>query len=219
MTLNIPLTIALSKGRIFDETMPLLRDAGLDVTATDDPETSRRLILGSNQADVRFIIVRASDVPTYVQHHGADIGVAGKDVLLEHDGAGLYEPLDLQIARCRLSVCGPVGSDLATTRRLRVATKFVNSTRRFFAGRRQQVEIIKLYGSMELAPLVGMADLIVDVVDTGKTLHDNGLTELETIAPISSRLVVNRTSMKTRHQQINRLISDLSSAVQTRFNP
>ncbi|MBX2825340.1 MAG: ATP phosphoribosyltransferase [Gammaproteobacteria bacterium] len=204
-------TIALSKGRIFNDTLPLLAAAG--IVPSEDPENSRKLIIGSNREDVKFLIVRASDVPTYVQYGGADMGVVGKDVLLEHGGEGLYEPLDLEIARCRLAVAGAPDYQLEQSRRPRVATKYVRCTREYFAGKAQQVEIIKLYGSMELAPVAGLADLIVDVVDSGATLKANGLAELEKIADISSRLVVNRASMKTQHKEISFLIEQLRSAV------
>ena len=205
------LTIALSKGRIFKETLPLLAHAGIE--PIDDPETSRKLILDTNQTDVKLVIIRASDVPTYVQYGAADLGVAGKDVLMEHGGAGVYEPLDLCIARCRLMVAG---RDIQTSPigRLKIATKYVDSTRRYYASKGQQVEIIKLYGSMELAPLVGLADLIVDVVDTGNTLKANGLKPLEHIADISSRLIVNKASMKRKHQRIKSFIEQVSDAVQ-----
>jgi ATP phosphoribosyltransferase len=205
------LRIALSKGRIFDETLPLFEAAG--ISPTDNPEKSRKLILPSNQPDVEFLIVRASDVPTYVQHGGADLGVVGKDVLLEHGGDGLLEPLDLQIARCRLMVAGFPGTDLDSRRRFRVATKFTECARRHFAQQGRQVEIIKLYGSMELAPLVGLSELIVDVVDTGSTLKANGLVPLEHISDITSRLIVNRASMKIRHTHISEIINRLASAV------
>ncbi len=207
------LTLALSKGRIFEETLPLLKAAG--ITPLDDPETSRKLILATNQPDVRLIIVRASDVPTYVEYGGADLGVAGKDVLMEHPDAELYEPVDLQIARCKLMTAGRKDAPLPPGR-LKVATKFVESTRRFYAAQGQQVDIIKLYGSMELAPLVGLADRIVDVVDTGNTLRANGLEPLEHIADISSRLVVNKASMKTKHQQIQQFIAQIRLAVRER---
>jgi ATP phosphoribosyltransferase len=208
--MNNALTIALSKGRIFEETLPLL--AAADVVPVDDPDTSRKLILDTNQADVKLVIIRAADVPTYVGYGAADLGVAGKDVLLEHGGEGLYEPLDLKIARCRLMVAGPEGRHNAAGR-LRIATKYVKSTRRFYADRQEQVEIIKLYGSMELAPLVGLADRIVDVVDTGNTLKANGLQPLEHIADISSRLVVNKASMKMKHARIAAFIARLKAAV------
>jgi ATP phosphoribosyltransferase len=207
------LTIALSKGRIFKETLPLLATAGIQ--PVDDPETSRKLILDTNVEDVKLVIIRASDVPTYVAYGAADLGVAGKDVLLEYDSDSLYEPLDLKIARCRLMVAGPE-KPRTTLHRLRVATKYVQSTRRFYADRREQVEIIKLYGSMELAPLVGLADLIVDVVDTGNTLKANGLVPLEHIADISSRLVVNKAAMKMKHARITDFISRVKQAVADR---
>lgn len=205
------LIIALSKGRIFKETLPLLAHAGIE--AIDDPETSRKLILDTNRPDVKLLILRASDVPTYVQYGAADLGVAGKDVLMEHQGEGLYEPLDLKIACCRLMTAGRPGELDIAGRRLRIATKYVNSTRRFYAARGEQVEIIKLYGSMELAPLVGLADRIVDVVDTGNTLKANGLAPLEHIADISSRLVVNKASMKMKHASVKAFIDHIADAV------
>jgi ATP phosphoribosyltransferase len=207
------LTLALSKGRIFKETLPLLKAAGIE--PIDDPETSRKLILDTNQPDVKLIIVRASDVPTYVEYGGADIGVAGKDVLLEHPNADLYEPVDLNIACCKLMTAGKPDEPLKSGR-LKVATKFVESTRRFYADRGQQVDIIKLYGSMELAPLVGLADRIVDVVDTGNTLRANGLIPMEHIADISSRLVVNKASMKMKHERIQKFIEQVRNAVKSR---
>ena len=209
------LTLALSKGRIFKETLPLLKAAGIE--PIDDPETSRKLILDTNQPDVRLIIVRASDVPSYVEFGGADIGVAGKDVLLEHPDADLYEPVDLRIACCKLMTAGRVNEE-PIKGRLKVATKFVESTRRFYAGQGQQVDIIKLYGSMELAPLVGLADRIVDVVDTGNTLRANGLVPMEHIADISSRLVVNKASMKMKHERIQQFISQIRDAVKEQHN-
>ncbi len=208
--MNNHLTIALSKGRIFKETLPLLAAAG--ITPVDDPETSRKLILDTNVDDVKLVIIRASDVPTYVAYGAADLGVAGKDVLLEYDSDSLYEPLDLKIARCRLMVAGPK-EPKTIPRRLRIATKYVQSTRRYYADRREQVEIIKLYGSMELAPLVGLADLIVDVVDTGNTLKANGLVPLEHITDISSRLVVNKAAMKMKHERIADFIARVKAAV------
>jgi ATP phosphoribosyltransferase len=194
------LTLALSKGRIFDETLPLLARAG--VTVADDPETSRKLILATSRADVRVVLVRASDVPTYVQYGGADLGVAGSDILMETEGDGLYRPLDLRIARARLSVA--VRSDFDYARavrqgsRIRVATKYTATARRFFADKGVHVDLIKLYGSMELAPLTGLADAIVDIVSTGGTLKANGLVEVEKIADISSRLVVNQAALKLK---------------------
>lgn len=208
------LTIALSKGRIFKDTLPLLAHAGIE--PVDDPETSRKLILDTNRPDVKLVIIRATDVPTYVEYGAADLGVAGKDVLLEHGGGGLYEPLDLRIARCKLMVAG--FPDVAEPpQRLRIATKFVHSTRHHYAAKGKQVEIIKLYGSMELAPLVGLADYIVDLVDTGNTLKANGLVPLEHIADISSRLVVNKASMKTKSRTVKRFIAQISEAVDKRI--
>lgn len=204
------LTIALSKGRIFRETLPLLAAAG--IVPADDPETSRKLILDTTQADVKLVIIRATDVPTYVQYGAADLGVAGKDVLMEHGGEGLYEPLDLNIARCRLMVAGRP-DHRPRSRRPRIATKYANTTRRWFADQGRQVEVIKLYGSMELAPLVGLADYIVDVVDTGKTLKANGLAPLEHIADISSRLVVNKAAMKMKHARIKAIMERMAAVV------
>ena len=205
------LRIAVSKGRIFKECMPLLARAG--VVPVDDPEASRKLILDTSRPDVKLVIIRAADVPTYVQYGAAELGVTGKDVLMEHGGEGLYEPLDLGIARCRLMVAGPQ-RPAQTHRRLRVATKYVQSTRRYYATLGQQVEIVKLYGSMELAPLVGLADRIVDLVDTGNTLRANGLVPLEHIADISSRLVVNKAAMKMKHASVSALVDALREAVQ-----
>ena len=213
MQFEAPITIALSKGRIFKETLPLLAAAG--ITPLDDPETSRKLILATSQPNVRLVIIRATDVPTYVQWGAADLGVAGKDVLMEHGGDGLYEPLDLRIARCRMMVAGVKDATLGA-RRLRIATKYVQSTRRHFAAQGKQVEVIKLYGSMELAPLVGLADLIVDLVESGSTLKANGLVPLEHIADISSRLVVNKASWKMKHPTVMGLIETLRRAVATR---
>lgn len=211
------LVIALSKGRIYKETRPFLEAAG--IIPVDDPETSRKLILDTNRDDVKLLVLRATDVPTYVQYGAADLGVTGKDVLLEHGGEGLYELLDLGIAKCRLMVAGRVGEPLPPhSRRMRVATKFVRSARRFFEGKGQQVEVIKLYGSMELAPLVGLADCIVDVVDTGNTLKANGLVPLEHIADISSRIVVNKASMKMKHERVTRLLEEMSTVVTKRQN-
>ncbi len=204
------LTIALSKGRIFQETLPLLAAAG--IVPADDPEISRKLILDTTQPDVKLVILRATDVPTYVQYGAADLGVAGKDVLLEHGGEGLYEPLDLKIARCRLMVAGRIDHQPGPSRP-RIATKYVNTTRRYYADQGRQVEVIKLYGSMELAPLVGLADYIVDVVDTGKTLKANGLAPLEHIADISSRLIINKAAMKMKHARIKTVVERLAVAV------
>jgi len=205
------LIIALSKGRIYTETLPFLESVG--IIPLDDPDKSRKLILRTSRDDVQLLVIRAADVPTYVQYGAADMGVAGKDVLLEHGGEGLYEPVDLKIACCRLMVAGREGMDLSGLQRLRVATKFVNSTRRYFAAQGKQVEIIKLYGSMELAPLVGLADCIVDVVDTGRTLRANGLVPLEPIADISSRLIVNKAAMKMKQAEVVKLINEIQQAV------
>ncbi len=204
------LTIALSKGRIFKETLPLLKHAGIE--PLDDPETSRKLILDTSREDVKLVIIRTTDVPTYVQYGAADLGVAGKDVLLEHGGEGLYEPLDLKIARCRMMTAGPKNAN-PLNGRLRIATKYVNCARRYFAEQGQQVEIIKLYGSMELAPLVGLADRIVDLVDTGNTLKANGLEPLEHMVDISSRLIVNKASMKMKHDKVKAFIDLMAEAV------
>jgi len=208
--MNNILTIAVSKGRIFKEALPFLAAAG--IVPQEDPATSRKLILPTNQDDVKLIIIRASDVPTYVEYGAADVGIAGKDVLMEYDGDGLYEPLDLKIAQCRMMLAGPRRATTATGR-LRIATKYVNSTRRYFAEQGKQVEIIKLYGSMELAPLVKLADLIVDLVDTGNTLRANGLEPLEHIADISSRLIVNKAAMKMKHARVKAFIGSMAEAV------
>ncbi len=211
MKFNTPITIALSKGRIFKQILPLLAAAGIE--PTDDPEESRKLILDTNHPEVKLVLIRATDVPTYVQWGAADLGVAGKDVLLEHGGEGLYEPLDLKIARCRLMVAGKSGAETSGNR-LRIATKYVHSTRRYFAAKGQQVEIIKLYGSMELAPMVGLSDLIVDLVESGNTLKANGLVPLEHIADISSRLIVNKASWKMNHSTLQGLQEALQEAVE-----
>jgi ATP phosphoribosyltransferase len=212
------LTIALSKGRILDETLPLLQAAG--VTPAEDPATSRKLILRTNLPSIRLVIIRAADVPTYVEFGAADLGVAGKDVLMETDGAGLYELLDLGIARCRLAVAEPEGlarsDDPRTWTRLRIATKYVNITRRHFAAKGIQTDIIKLYGSMELAPLAGLSDRIVDLVSTGSTLKANGLVEVEHIADISSRLVSNKAAMKMKSAAVKDLVSRLRAAVEAK---
>ena len=208
-----PITIALSKGRILKETLPLLKSAGIEFL--EDPAESRKLIFPTTKENVSIVIIRATDVPTFVEHGAADIGVAGKDVLMEHGARGVYEPLDLQIAKCKLMVAAPVKAT-APSGRLRVATKFVNITRDYFASQGRQVDLIKLYGSMELAPLVGLADRIVDVVDTGNTLRANGLEPTELIAQISSRLVVNKASMKTKHREVQFLIDRLETAVRDR---
>lgn len=207
------LTIALSKGRIFKETMPLLEAAG--IKALDNPETSRKLILDTNHENIKLVIIRATDVPVYVQYGAADLGVTGKDVLMEHGGEGLYEMLDLKIACCKLMTAGYADRPLPEGQ-LKVATKFVNCTRDYFAKQGKQIEIIKLYGSMELAPIVGLADIIVDVVDTGNTLKANGLVPLEHMADISSRLVVNSASMKTKHEKMQTLLDQLKQAVEAK---
>ncbi len=205
------LTIAVSKGRIFAESLPLLAKAG--ITPLDDPETSRKLILETDQPGIRLIIIRAADVPTYVEYGAADVGITGKDVLLEHEGTDLYEPLDLGIARCKLMLAEP-GESGKNAGRLRVATKYLNSTRKYFAARGQQVELIKLYGSMELAPMLGLADKIVDLVDTGNTLRANGLVATDTVCEISSRLIVNKAAMKMKKDTVKQLIDSLAAAIQ-----
>jgi len=204
------LTIALSKGRILDETIPLLREAGIE--PAEDIHASRKLIFETNREDVKLVVIRATDVPTYVALGAADIGVSGKDVLLEYGGQGLYEPLDLKISKCRLMTAGRVG-EAEPAGRLRVATKFVEIAKRFYADQGRQVDIIKLYGAMELAPLLGLADYIVDIVDTGRTLQANGLEAKELIAQISARLVVCKASMKMKHALIQPIIKDLEVAV------
>jgi ATP phosphoribosyltransferase len=210
-----PLTIALSRGRIFAETLPLLAAAG--IVPEEDPETSRKLILASNHADLRFVIVRASDVPTYVQHGAADLGVAGKDILLEHGGEGLYQPVDLAIGRCRLVVAARRNFDYASAvqrgSRLKVATKYVATAREHFAAKGIHVDLIKLYGSMELAPLVGLADLIVDLVSTGNTLQANDLVVVEEIRPISARLIVNPASLKLKRDAVQPILDAVAAAV------
>ncbi|MCG8533835.1 MAG: ATP phosphoribosyltransferase [Pseudomonadales bacterium] len=207
--------IALSKGRILDETLPLLKTANIELL--EEPSKSRKLIFPTSDPNVELIIIRATDVPTFVEHGAADIGVAGKDVLMEHGARGVYEPLDLNISRCKLMVAAKKDAP-ENQGRLRVATKFVNITKQYYAEKGEQVEIIKLYGSMELAPLVGLADKIVDIVDTGNTLRANGLEPTELIATISSRLIVNKASMKTKHAAIQKLIDQLSVAVEDNRN-
>ena len=220
------ITLALSKGRIFDDTLPLLKAAGIEVL--EDPETSRKLILTTNQPDVRVLVVRATDVPTYVEYGGADMGITGKDTLIEHgsswggsaSGAGLYQPLDLQIAKCRISVAVRAdfdyGSAVKQGSRLRVATKYVAIAREFFAAKGVHVDLIKLYGSMELAPLTGLADAIVDLVSTGNTLKANHLVEVEHIMDISSRLVVNQAALKLKQEPIRKIIDAFAKAVAAR---
>ena len=211
------ITLALSKGRIFEETVPLLRAAGIEVL--EDPEKSRKLILETNQPHVRVLVVRATDVPTYVQYGGADLGITGKDTLLEHGSQGLYQPLDLQIAKCRISVAARADFDYASVvkqgSRLKIATKYVAIARDFFASKGVHVDLIKLYGSMELAPLVGLADAIVDLVSTGNTLRANHLVEVEHIMDISSHLVVNQAALKLKQAPIRGIIEAFAGAVGT----
>ncbi|MDO9242909.1 MAG: ATP phosphoribosyltransferase [Rhodocyclaceae bacterium] len=210
------ITIALSKGRIFEETLPLLAAAG--IVPLENPEQSRKLIIGTSRPDVRVVIVRASDVPTYVQYGAADLGIAGKDVLIEHGGTGLYQPLDLKIAKCRMCVATPAGFDYAAAvrrgARLRVATKYINTAREHFAAKGVHVDLIKLYGSMELAPLAGLADAIVDLVSSGGTLKANNLVEVEDIMPISSRLIVNQASLKMKRGLLQPVIDAIEGAIQ-----
>jgi ATP phosphoribosyltransferase len=211
--MNSPLTIALTKGRILKETLPLLAQAGIE--PLEDVFSSRKLIFETNRPDIRMIIIRGTDVPTYVRHGAADVGVVGKDVLLEHGAQGLYEPLDLGIARCRLMTAGPVGWQGGGAR-IRVASKFANITRRFFAEQGVHADVIKLYGAMELAPLMNLADLIVDIVDTGNTLRANGMEPLQEIARISARLIVNKAAMRSRYDTIQGVIDRLSEVVRGR---
>ena len=214
------ITLALSKGRIFEETLPLLKAAGIEVL--EDPETSRKLILPTNKPEVRVVLVRATDVPTYVQYGGADLGVAGRDVLIEHGGAGLYQPLDLRIARCRMSVATRDDFDYAAAvkqgSRIRVATKYTTIAREHFANKGVHVDLIKLYGSMELAPLTGLADAIVDLVSTGNTLKANHLVEVERIMDISSFLVVNQAALKLKREPLRRIINAFASAIPAEQN-
>lgn len=207
--------IALSKGRTLEEALPLLARAG--ITPSEDPETSRKLIVPTSRNDVSLVILRAQDVPTYVQHGAADLGVAGKDVLLEHGGEGLYQPLDLNIGRCRLVVATKRGYDWAGTvqrgARIRIATKYVNTAREHFAAKGMHVDLIKLYGSMELAPLVGLADAIVDLVSTGNTLKANDLVAVEEILNVTSRLIVNPAALKLKRDRVKPLIDALAAAV------
>ena len=211
---NQQLTMALSKGRIFEETIPLLEAAGIMVT--EDPETSRKLILPTSDPQVRVIIVRASDVPTYVQYGAADFGVAGKDVLVEHGGEGLYQPIDLEIAKCRLSVAVQAGFDYQNAvrhgARLRIATKYTHMAREHFASKGVHIDLIKLYGSMELAPLVGLSDAIVDLVSSGSTLRANNLVEVEHIMDISARLVVNQAALKLKRERLQPILDAFERA-------
>lgn len=212
------LTIALSKGRIFEETLPLLAAAG--IVPAEAPEKSRKLIIGTNHENIRLVIVRATDVPTYVQYGAADFGIAGKDVLIEHGGSGLYQPLDLHIAECRMMVAVRKGFDYTAASqpgsRLRIATKYPNIAAEHFAGKGVHVDIIKLYGSMELAPLVGLSDAIVDLVSTGNTLKANGLEAVEHVVDISSRLVVNKAALKTKHALLEPIIRAFGGAVKAK---
>ena len=205
------LTIALTKGRILKETLPLLARAG--IVPGDDIHSSRKLVFETTSPGVRLLLLRGTDVPTYVQHGAADLGVVGKDVLLEQGAAGLYEPLDLGIARCRLMTAAPVGWQAGSSR-VRVATKFTNVARRFFAEQGMHADVIKLYGAMELAPMMGLADVIVDIVDTGNTLRANGLEPRDLVAEVSSRLVVNKASMRSKHAPVQDIVQALASAVE-----
>ncbi len=205
------ITIAVSKGRIYDEAVPLL--AKLGIVLKDDPKKSRKLILDTNQPNIKILIIRATDVPTYVERGAAELGIAGKDVLMEYSGDSLYEPVDLGIAKCRMMLAG-LKDAKPITDRPRVVTKYTNITRNYFADRGQQVEIIKLYGSMELGPVLGLSDWIVDLVDTGNTLKANGLVTLDHIADISSRLVVNKAAMKMKNALIKPIINQLSDIVE-----
>ena len=214
MQLQHDITIALTKGRILKETLPLLAAVGIE--PREDLDVSRKLVVDTTVANISLVILRGSDVPTYVRHGAADIGIAGKDMLLEFGGAGIYEPLDLGIAKCRLMTAGPVSEATVAgkSRRIRVATKFLNVAGAHYARKGMHADLIKLYGSMELAPLMDLADEIVDIVDTGKTLAENGMAPRELIAEISSRLIVNKASMRTRHMSVQALIEALSDAVQ-----
>ena len=209
------ITLALSKGRIFEETLPLLAAAG--IVPSENPESSRKLIIGTNRSDVNLVIVRATDTPTYVEYGAADIGIAGKDVLLEHGGSGLYQPLDLHIAKCRMSVAVRADFDYQAAvqrgARIRVATKYIKTAREHFAAKGMHVDLIKLYGSMELAPLVGLADAIVDLVSTGGTLRANNLLEVEEIMQISSRLVVNQAALKLKRELLQPVIEAFAGAI------
>ncbi|MEQ9463390.1 MAG: ATP phosphoribosyltransferase [Haliea sp.] len=204
-----PLTMALTKGRILKETLPLLAQAGIE--PLEDIHSSRKLVFATTRPDLQLVVIRGTDVPTYVRHGAADLGVVGKDILLEHGAEGLYEPLDLGIARCRLMTAGPVGWQ-GSGARVRVATKFANIARRFFAAQGVHADVIKLYGAMELAPMMNLADLIVDIVDTGNTLRANGMEPLDEIARISSRLIVNKAAMRSQYRAIQNLVDRLATA-------
>lgn len=209
--MNKKLTIALTKGRILKEALPLLARAGIE--PLDDISGSRKLVFETNSSDVQLVVLRGTDVPTYVRHGAADIGVVGKDILMEQGAEGLYEPLDLGIARCRLMTAGPVGWQ-SNGARIRVATKFINITREYFARQGVHADLIKLFGALELAPIMNLADLIVDIVDTGNTLRANGMEPLQEIAAISSRLVVNKAALRSRYTAITRIIDDLATVVE-----
>lgn len=211
MKIDSPITIALSKGRILKDTLPMFAELGIE--PLDDIDKTRKLILDTNIEQVKMVLIRATDVPTYVQWGAADMGVTGKDVLVEHGGEGLYEPVDLGIAKCGMWVAGKPDADL-TARRIRVASKYVRSARDYFASRGQQAELIKLYGSMELAPLVGLSDIIVDLVETGNTLRANGLVPLQHIYDVSSRLVVNKASWKMKHGAVMTIVDGLRRTVE-----
>jgi ATP phosphoribosyltransferase len=213
--MNEKLTIALTKGRILKETLPMLSRAGIE--SLEDISSSRKLVFETNRSDVQLVVLRGTDVPTYVSHGAADMGVVGKDVLMEQGAEGLYEPLDLGIARCSLMTAGPVGWQ-GSGARIRVATKFVNIAREYFAGQGVHVDLIKLYGALELAPIMHLADLIVDIVDTGNTLRANGMEPLQKIANISSRLVVNKAAMRSRYSVITQIVDDLTAVVQEAGN-
>ncbi len=206
-----PVKVALSKGRVMEEVLPLLKQAGL--APVEPLQGNRKLVLDSERPGVKIVIIRSADVPTYVEYGAAELGIVGKDVLMEYDGDGVYEYLDLGVACCRLVVAGRKGADLPATRRARVATKYVNTTRKHFAAKGRQVEVIKLYGSMELSPLTGLSDLIVDLVDTGGTLKANGLAAYEEIAKVSSRLIVNKASMKMKNQVLERVLESFARCV------
>lgn len=208
--MQTPITIAVAKGRLLNDTLPLL--AAIGIQPVDDVDTTRKLIIDTNQANVKLLLIRATDVPTYVEWGAADFGITGKDTLMEHGSANLYEPLDLQIARCKLWVAGYPGTD-TRTHQLRVASKYVQTSQTYFQDRGQQIALIKLYGSMELAPMVGLADVIVDLVESGNTLKANGLVPLEFICDISARLVVNKASWKMKHADCHRLVEALSAIV------
>lgn len=208
--MSTTLTIALTKGRILDETLPLL--AAANIHPLEDMEKSRKLVFETNRADVRLLLLRGADVPTYVQFGAADMGISGKDTLMENGAEGLYEPLDLGIARCKLMTAGVKGKQTPAGR-IRVATKYVNVAKQYYAGLGRQIDVIKLYGAMELAPIMNLADEIVDIVDTGNTLRANGLESREFIADISSRLIVNKASMKMKHKSIQAIIDPIAEVI------